>query len=44
LNSNITVLQYRDIQEELDRKYFSFHKMPQIIDDSKKDNILLLKK
>lgn len=44
LNSNITVLQYRDIQEELDRKYFSFHKMPQIIDHSKKDNILLLKK
>ena len=35
LKANLTVLEYRDIEEKLDRRYISLHKMPQIIDDSK---------
>lgn len=44
LSDDITVLQYRDIVEELGRKYISLHKMPQIIDKSKKQMIPTLKK
>lgn len=43
LSSNISVLQYRDIVEEIGRKYISLHKMPQIIDSSKK-KVPILKK
>ncbi len=44
LDSSITVLQYRDLVEEIGRRYISLHKMPQIIDESRNQIIHTLKK
>ena len=42
LNANLTVLEYRTLEEEIDRKYISLHKMPQIIDEFKGEYVMKL--
>lgn len=43
LDANLNLIQYRNIVEELGRRYISLHKIPQIIDDSKKQIVPVLK-